>query len=54
MPDEEQGFITYDSRWTLQECPQCKQPATAHGWLFKEPPPRLPLDDKTSQKYLKF
>jgi hypothetical protein len=46
VPDEQQVYITVDGGWTPTECPLCKQTATSHGWLFNDPPPRPPLEDK--------
>jgi len=53
---ERQGYVKWDSRWTPKECPICRQkPATAHGWIFEDPPPpSLALGDfrKPSQEVL--
>ena len=27
---------SFDAKWTGGECSECKQPATAHGWLHNE------------------
>ncbi len=39
-------YITMDARWTEAECPECKGSAGAHGWLFNEPPPLKPHEDR--------
>jgi hypothetical protein len=44
--EERSDYITYDSEWSAKPCPQCNQRvASAHGWLFKEPPPTSPTID---------
>jgi hypothetical protein len=45
LPDEQKAYITIESRWVPTECPSCKRVATAHGWLFRESPPRAPRAD---------
>jgi hypothetical protein len=38
---------TWEDGWTPKMCPFCEQmTAIAHGWLFKEPQPLLPLQDR--------
>jgi hypothetical protein len=45
--NEDQCYITIDARWIVRICPLCKsRDASAHGWLFEEPPPAYPLQDK--------
>jgi hypothetical protein len=40
-------YITYEVMWTARTCPRCQQrSATGHGWLFKDPPPSSPEEDK--------
>jgi hypothetical protein len=47
MNKEDQCYITMDVRWIVKTCPVCRsRDATAHGWLFNEPPPADPLEDK--------
>ena len=39
-------YIKYETAWAAKLCPRCEQEsATAHGWLFREPPPTSDLPD---------
>jgi len=39
-------YIKYETAWVAQLCPCCGQEAaTAHGWLFRDPPPTSGLLD---------
>jgi hypothetical protein len=45
--EEKMTWNTWESGWTPKKCSFCKQrTAIAHGWLFNEPPPACPLEDK--------
>lgn len=39
------SYIKYETPWAEKPCPRCGDSATAHGWLFREPPPALDLSD---------
>ena len=46
MQDDEKFYARMDAHWVPRACPRCGKPAHSHGWLFKEPTPSLPFDDK--------
>jgi hypothetical protein len=35
-----------DPAWSPQVCPVCGKIAVAHGWIFEEPRPKLPVPDE--------
>ena len=40
-------FVAYEKGWTDRPCPRCgSRTATAHGWLYTDPPPSTGLDER--------
>jgi hypothetical protein len=47
MAEEQLGFLTMEAAWVPKTCPVCnREMVTAHGWLFKDAPPKPPLPDQ--------
>jgi hypothetical protein len=43
---EKMIYNTWEKDLTPKVCPCCRNTAIAHCWLYKEPPPTRPLEDK--------
>jgi hypothetical protein len=39
-------YPAFEKDFLPKLCPCCKRTAIAHCWLYKEPPPSRPLEDK--------
>jgi hypothetical protein len=47
MNEEQQGYLVMERSWAPRICPICEQEtAIGHGWVFRDPPPSPPLEDK--------